>query len=609
MIPNSRFEAQQREGVLPGPPEALDTRDLRFLLERVFDLPSILAAPLFRHHTDDDVWRMLNEAERLARDAFAPFAHLCDETEPTLQNGRVHVGGRVGESLRKFIDTGFWRAPFDREWGGDRVPALARTAIIGQFAAADMAAISYACLSMSAASMLQTWGTLAQKQRYLPDLIAGRTFATMCLSEPESGSSLADIDLSATPLQDNRFLLKGVKTWISAGDHDLSENILHFVLGRALDAPPGVKGISLFMAPRTLTAPGGAQNNGIRVARLNPKMGNKGYVNTYLEFGAAGDCEAELLGPERQGLRVMFDMMNDSRIAVGTAAAACAYGSFRYALKYARARRQGRSPGSSEIAAIVEHGDVQRLLMTQKTYAEGALALCLYGASLIDARDLCEDASERERLASTLELLTPVAKTWPSESGLRVNELAIQTIGGAGYARFHPLERLYRDNRINAIHEGTTGIQAIDLVCRKLPADGGDTYRSLAGRVRADIDAVPRSSEGLTPSIALGALWQSLDETVGRILNVRDPDAAIGMRANAPLFLEAFGVGIVGWLWLRQARAAEQVLAENSRADYAFCRGKIAACSFFAAREIPHAHNLLAIFSRAEPMEFSSAWL
>ncbi len=322
----------------------------------------------------------------------------------------------------------------------------------------------------------------------------GRFFGTMCLSEPHAGSSLGDIRCSAEPIGNGDYRIRGSKMWISGGEHELSENIVHLVLAKLPDAPPGVKGISLFLVPR-LRPDGddGHHDNHVVLAGLNHKMGQRGIVNRLLNFGEGGDCIGQLVGEPNRGLAQMFHMMNEARLEVGLGSVAVAYAGYRHSLAYAAQRPQGRHPDQRDPATgqvmIIEHADVRRMLLRQKSIVEGGLALCLYAARLVDEERTASLNEGRHDAHLLLELLTPVCKAWCSHYGLQANELAIQVLGGYGYTRDYPVERLYRDNRINPIHEGTNGIQSIDLLGRKVALQDGAAMRRLMLLIQDDIAA------------------------------------------------------------------------------------------------------------------------
>jgi len=423
-------------------------------------------------------------------------------------------------------------------------------------------------------------------------MLAGRFTGTMCLSEPHAGSSLADLRCQARPHDDGHYRLTGTKMWISGGDHGLAETIVHLVLAKLPGAPPGVRGISLFAVPRDRVSEDGSvgEPNDVRLAGLNHKMGWRGTTNAVLSFGERGECRAEIVGEPHRGLEYMFQMMNAARIGVGTNAVALGYAAYGDALAYARERRQGRLPGSKDPGSppveILRHGDVRRMLLAQKCWVEGGLALVLFCARLADEERCAADAPERARIHRLLELLTPIAKSWPSEYCLEANKLAIQVHGGYGYTRDFPVERLYRDNRLNHIHEGAHGIHGLDLLGRKVVAQDGAALKDLFARMAETVGRARRSALLAPYAEALEAAIADAAQTTARVASVlrEDPEVAL---ANATLYLDSLGHIVVAWRWLVQAQAAESAYASASGSERDFYAGKLSACRYFFRHELP----------------------
>ena len=553
----------------------LTTRDMAFLVHDWLEASS-LAPGGGEAMSRDAIDAVLELAERGARDWFLPHYRDADRHEPTLDETGVHVLPAVRAALHQYAEVGLYSAGFSQALGGMALPYLVQSALFAQFAAANIATAGYAMLTIANARLIATFGSVAQIDAFARPQIQGRWLGTMCLSEPEAGSSLGDIRTRAVADGEDafgaRYRLVGNKMWISGGDHDITDNIVHLVLAKVPGAdgvlPEGSRGISLFIVPKLL--PDGRRND-VVVAGLNHKLGYRGTVNCLLNFGEQGGAIGWRVGEVGQGLPQMFQMMNEARIGVGLGAAMLAYRGYRAALRYARERRQGRPPGvrGGPPVALVEHADVRRMLLEQKAYAEGALALCLYCARLVD-----EDGPES---LSLLALLTPVAKTWPSEFGLAANDGAIQVHGGYGYTRDFDVEQLYRDNRLNAIHEGTTGIQALDLLGRKVLRDQGSGL-AIAGARIARVQQLAAASPVLAGhAAALAAAWQQLLATIAVL------ERAPGASAfdNATPFLRAFGHVVVAWLWLDQALVAERDPTDP------FLAGKLRACRYFYECELP----------------------
>ncbi|MEM8755499.1 MAG: acyl-CoA dehydrogenase family protein, partial [Pseudomonadota bacterium] len=480
----------------------LRARDVAFMLHDVIGVERFCNHPRFAGQSREDYDQILALAEEIAVEAWEPLAARLDVDEPTFDGERVHVIPEAKEALQKFWDAGIQTAGFAPERGGMGLPFTVAQGISAWFNAANVSLQGYAMLSVGVGNMLVAHGSEEQIEKYLPPILEGRWTGTMCLSEPHAGSGLADIRTRAEPQEDGSYRLFGSKMWISAGEHELSGNIVHMVLAKIPGGPAGVKGISMFIVPKILDD---GSKNDVKLIGLNHKMGFRGTTNCALNFGDDGDgAVGFLVGEAHQGLAYMFHMMNEARIGVGLGAACLGYTGYLHALAYAKDRKQGRAPDdkdpTSPMVPIVEHADVKRMLLQQKSYVEGALMLVLHAASLVDAAETAEGdaAQEAEEL---LDLLTPIVKSWPSEFGLRANEGAIQVLGGAGYTRDYPVERLYRDNRLNHIHEGTRGIQGMDLLGRKVPQTGGVGMRRLAEAVEATA-AEAAGSEDLAPLAA-----------------------------------------------------------------------------------------------------------
>ncbi|MBL8382745.1 MAG: acyl-CoA dehydrogenase [Burkholderiales bacterium] len=574
-------------------------RDLAFVLYELLDVETLTRRPRYAEHSRETFDAALDVAERIARDHFAPHNRAGDENEPTFDGERVSIIPQVGAALEAFVAAGLMAAEHDAEYGGMQLPLAVAKACFAFFNAANVGTASYPFLTIGSANLLLAHGSAAQIDTYVRPMLAGRWFGTMCLSEPQAGSSLSDIRTLAVPQDDGTYRLTGNKMWISAGDHELSENIVHLVLARTPGAPAGVKGISLFVVPKYLArADGGiGERNDVVLAGLNHKMGYRGTVNTLLNFGEGrfrpggrAGAVGGLVGELHRGLACMFHMMNEARIGVGLGATMLGYTAYLHALDYARGRPQGRHPRAKDPASpqvpIIEHADVRRMLLAQKAYAEGALALNLYCARLVDDERGAESAAAREEAGLLLELLTPVAKSWPSQWCQEGNSLAIQVHGGYGYTRDYPVEQFYRDQRLNPIHEGTHGIQAIDLLGRKVAQKDGAALR-LLGR---EIEKACREAGALRETVhwarALGEATARIGLTTQKLHAAGDPDR---MLANAAAYLEAFGHVVVAWVWLRAATVAARRLADGAGApgEEAFYRGKLAAAAFFFRWELP----------------------
>jgi alkylation response protein AidB-like acyl-CoA dehydrogenase len=579
----------------------MSTRDtLDFLLYDWLKVDRLSERERFADHSRATFDAVLDTCERLARDKFAPFNRLLDTEEPRFENGRVRLPQATHDALHAYAATGMVAASQDAEIGGMQLPCVVEMAANAFFSQASIAIGAYTMLTHGNAGLLLAHGTERQKQVFAVREFAGEWFGTMCLSEPQAGSSLSDIVTRATPDGDDfeadplgaRFRLVGNKMWISAGEHEITPNIVHLVLAKIPGPdgklPAGVKGISLFIVPKNLVDAEGRLTgirNDVSLAGLNHKLGFRGTTNTLLNFGEKGGATGYLVGRPGEGLRCMFHMMNEARIGVGLGATMLGAAGYDASLAYAKQRTQGRPIGaggkdaSAPPVRLIAHADIRRMLLAQKSYVEGGLALALYCARLVDEQHTgAPDA--RAEAGTLLELLTPIAKSWPSEWALEANSLAIQVHGGYGYTRDFPVEQHWRDNRLNMIHEGTHGIQGLDLLGRKAVMQGGAGLQLLAHRVDATIArALPRLSLA-THASALAQALQRLGAATRSAWATADPEDAL---ANATPYLQAFGHTILAWLWLDVGAA----ILESGDAATTANVGRLAALDYFMRYELP----------------------
>ncbi len=585
-------------------PNILRREDIAFWLYDFLDLEDLARLPHFRDVERDVADAILDSVEKIAEEKFQPHATKLDAQEPEFDGENVQIIPDVKEAIDSFCEAGLMGAGFDHEYGGLQLPYLLQTAISAWFSAANWGTSGYAGLTVAAGNLLAEHASKEQKQRYLLPMVAGRYFGTMALSEPHAGSSVGDIKTRAVLQEDGSYHLVGNKMWISGADHEMSENIINLVLARIPGSPAGVKGISLFIVPRYLINEDGTRGrkNDIKLAGLNHKMGCRGTVNCVLNFGDDGGAVGWLVGEPNAGLRYMFSMMNEMRIGVGLSAAALASTGYLHALDYAKDRTQGRKltdrDPNTPMIPIVEHADVKRMLLQQKAYAEGAMALCLYAARLTDELRAGDDAT-RQKALLLLDILTPIVKSWPSEFGLRANETAIQVLGGAGYTRDYPLERFYRDNRLNHIHEGTKGIQGLDLLGRKVPMHDGASFKQLMAEIEAGIVEAKAHPE---LAACAAQLMQTLTLAGRTTISMASKAEQLGQEtylANATVYLDMLGHVVVGWIWLRQAMAALKKQADIGDED-AFCQGKLAACQYFFRYDLPVVETQCALLEQMD---------
>jgi butyryl-CoA dehydrogenase len=626
----------------------LSRRDIAFMLYEWLDVEALNQRARFQDHNRESFDAAIDTAEQMATELFAPHNKQSDSEEPhAVPDGpclKVRIIPEVKTALDAFSAAGLMAAGQDFERGGMQLPLVVEKVLASYFTAANVATSAYTFLTISGAKTLLKCGTPEQVRRYVEPMFAGRFFGTMCLSEPQAGSSLSDITSRAVPDPvagvdgERRYRLSGNKMWISAGEHELSDNIVHLVLAK-IPGPdgkliPGVKGISLFIVPKYLVNDDGGlgERNDVVLAGLNHKMGNRGTSNCLLNFGEGkftpqgrGGAIGYLVGHAHQGLANMFHMMNDARIAVGLGAAVLGYTGYLHALDYARSRPQGRHPAQKDPAqpqlTIIEHTDVRRMLLAQKAYVEGGLALVLYSARLVDEQQTAETPEAREHASRLLDFLTPITKSWPSQWCVEANSLAIQVHGGYGYTREYNVEQFYRDNRLNAIHEGTHGIHGLDLLGRKVAVQDGALFKAFGAELRKTVRKVRGSvgtpdtvaahlrdisAELLAHADALDAAWQAVEQVTQKLYAAGDMNKTL---ANASTYLEAVGHVVVAWIWLQQALLAAASLDPDS-ADADFYRGKLQACRYFFRWELPKVEQQLELLASIDTttLDMRDAW-
>ena len=594
----------------------LDPRNLAFELYEVLDAEELTQRERFADHNRETFDAALATARQIAEKFFAPHNRKSDENEPEYVDGAAVLIPEVKPAVDAFIEAGFQNAGRSFEEGGMQLPNLLSRACFAHFQSANIATSSYPMLTMGASNLFGKFGTEDQKRRFFQPMIDGRFFGTMALTEPHAGSSLSDLRTRAEPAGDGTYRIKGNKIFISGGDHPLSENIVHMVLAKLPDAPPGVKGISLFIVPKFLVNDDGSlgERNDVVLAGLFHKMGWRGTTSTALNFGDNGNCVGYLVGEPHKGLAYMFQMMNEARIGVGMGAIMLGYAGYLYSLDYARERPQGRHPDgkdpTSPQVALIEHADIRRMLLTQKAYVEGSFDLGLFCARLVDDGKTGTSDEQRQLANELLDLLTPIVKSWPSEFCLKANELAIQILGGHGYTREYPVEQYYRDNRLNPIHEGTHGIQSLDLLARKLTQNKGAGLRQLIGLIE---DSIQRAGEHASLEELrkpLEQLLQHLQTTTQALLTDLGSGKVNETLANSALYMKVFGHAVIGWRWLEQAIRAEEGLARGNTADEGFYRGKLQAARYFLTWEVPACHHDLNLLDARDQtcMEMRDGW-
>jgi alkylation response protein AidB-like acyl-CoA dehydrogenase len=579
----------------------MSTRDtLDFLLYDWLKVDQLSARERFADHSRATFDAVLDTCERLARDKFAPFNRLLDTQEPHFDGERVHLPQATHDALHAYAATGMIAASQDAGIGGMQLPCVVEKAANAFFSQACIAMGGYVMLTHGNAGLLMAHGTDRQQQVFAAREFTGEWFGTMCLSEPQAGSSLSDIatravhdgeDFESDPLGP-RYRLVGNKMWISAGEHEITPNIVHLVLAKIPGPdgklPPGVRGISLFIVPKHRVDADGkltGERNDVSLAGLNHKLGYRGTTNALLNFGEKGGATGYLVGQPGAGLRCMFHMMNEARIGVGLGATMLGAAGYEASLAYAKQRTQGRpiGAGGKDAAAppvrLIEHADIRRMLLAQKAIVEGGMALALYCARLVDEQRTGTGESATEA-GTLLEMLTPIAKSWPSEWALEANSLAIQIHGGYGYTRDFPVEQYWRDNRLNMIHEGTHGIQGLDLLGRKAVMQGGAGLKLLAHKIDASIARTLPQARLAPHASALAQALQRLGAATRSAWATAVPEDAL---ANATPYLQAFGHTVLAWLWLDVGAS----ILEAGNADSTANVGRLAALDYFMRYELP----------------------
>ncbi|MDY6905303.1 MAG: acyl-CoA dehydrogenase [Thermodesulfobacteriota bacterium] len=572
-------------------------RNIRFLLYEVFDVDAMLGHEYYSQHNRKMIDMVIKAAVQLATDLLFPLFEEMDRKPPELVNGEVRVHPAMRKLISAYADGGWLtsRVPFDQD--GEQLPHMVADVCEFIFSAANYSAYTYAGLTIGAAHLIEAFGDQALYDTYVSHMRAGKWQGTMALTEPEAGSSLSDVATVAAPTDKGYYLIKGQKVFISAGDHDAVDNVVHLMLARIDGAPAGVKGISLFVVPKKRPGTdGGLEANDVTTSGIYHKLGYRGCPIAQLSMGDRDDCRGWLVGEPHNGLRYMFQMMNEARIGVGMGATAMASGAYYATLEYARTRRQGRKPGQkdplSPPVAIIEHADIRRMLLFQRSVVEGALSLLMQCSKYVDYQKVL-DGEEQEKYHLLLEILTPVAKSYPSEMGNLAISNGLQCLGGSGYCDDYPLEQYYRDCRIHPIHEGTTGIQGMDLLGRKVIMQEGRAFAYYIEAVRKTI-ADAGAQNGLADfADRLSAALDRLQEVTRHLMSVARLQGADVFLADATLYLEYFGIITIAWQWLRQGIAVQRALdAGPGKKDHHFYYGKMATLRYFFAYELPKTEGL-----------------
>ena len=581
----------------------LSDRDIGFQLYEVLDAESLCALPDFSEHSKETFELLLSSVRRFAREELFPTYRLMDAEPPSFREGRVHVHPLMRRLYPRMVELGLLTATRPPEVGGQHLPLTVASVASAYLMAANLSAYGYLGLTIGAAHLLEVFGTPWLKEHFMAPLYRGEWTGTMALTEPQAGSSLADVKTRASLAPDGTWRISGSKIFISGADQDFTQNVVHLTLARIDGAPAGTRGISLFAVPTRRPENGKLVDNDVQVSGVIHKVGWKGIASCVLSYGEVGDCRGWLVGEPNRGLACMFQMMNEARIMVGLNAVATATVAYHESLAYSRSRPQGRHAWSKDAAQpqapIIEHADVRRMLLRQKAIVEGGLSLLLCASWQADLAAHSPDAEARKRAGLLLDLLTPIAKTFPAEKGYEANALALQVHGGYGYSSEYLPEAWLRDQKLNSIHEGTTGIQGLDLLGRKVLAGGGEALRLFSEEVAATLTRARKAGveaswcEAMEQALAAAV---ELTMTLGQLGMAGEVEQMLRHSAD---YMELFSIVAVAWRWLAQAAAAREGLGRAGEGRD-FYEGKLCAAQYWFAVEVPRVPQLVALCRSAE---------
>jgi 3-(methylthio)propanoyl-CoA dehydrogenase len=571
-------------------------RDIRFVLEHVTPLTELTALEPYAHADPELVAGLLEEAGRFSSEAIAPTNRDGDLEGARLEGEEVVLPASFKKVYDQYVEAGWGTLQHPTEFGGGGFPLLVANAVKETINSANLAFSLGPLLTTGAVFLLTNHGSDEQKQTYLPKMVTGEWAGTMNLTEPQAGSDVGAVTTKAIPHDDGTYRITGQKIYITFGEHQLTENIIHLVLARLPDAPAGTKGISLFIVPKYLVDDDGSlgERNDVTCVSLEHKLGIHASPTCVMAYGEKGDgAVGELVGEPHTGMRGMFTMMNDARLGVGIQGLAMGERSYQQALAYAQERRQGRGPTSApgEQSPIIEHADIRRMLLTMKAYNEAMRGLCYANAHAIDLAHGSDDPAVREEQQKLADLLTPLSKAWCTDLGVELTSLAVQIHGGMGYVEETGVAQHYRDARIAPIYEGTNGIQALDLVGRKLPYDGGAFVKGFLADQREVVASLPDELAAIAGPLddALGVL----ERTTEWIFEHREEPNDVF--AGATPYLRIFGTVVGGVYLAKGAAAAQRLLAGEDTSDFGadFLDARITVARFYAEQLLPQVHGLV----------------
>ncbi len=567
--------------------------NLRFLLYEVHGIQDLLKYKRYEHIGGiEEINLLINSAKAIADKEMFPFFKVMDDNPVVYKDGKIHSHPQLKNIFKSIADAGWFSSVSALEHGGMQLPFMLYSAAHLIFEAANSSAQGYIGVSTGALELIETFGSKELNDAYVPNMFAGKWQGTMALTEPQAGSSLSDITTSANPTDKDYYEIVGQKIFISAGEHEACENFIHLTLARIKGAPAGTKGISLFVVPKFIQQNGELVNNHVLCAGDFQKMGQRGYATTHLIFGESGITKGFLVGEANKGLSYMFQMMNSARIAVGQTAAAVASAAYYASLFYANERPQGRDIANKDLSKeqilIINHADVRRMLLQQKSFVEGSLSLVNECLKYYDLEKLTE-GEEKEKMYLLLEILTPIVKTYPSDAGITSVSNALQVLGGYGYTMDFDLQQYYRDIRIMSIYEGTSGIQSLDLLGRKIPMQNGKAFQLLVEEIEQSISAAKTYTELKLYADKLTAAIETYKTTLHHLQQFAKQGDLEKYLADANLFMEMSGIVMLGWQWLKQGTVSQKALnaGETSNQTNAFYESKIETMKFFFKYELP----------------------
>ncbi|PLK45986.1 acyl-CoA dehydrogenase [Emticicia sp. TH156] len=568
-------------------------RNVNFLLYEVHDVESLTRHSYFADHNRETFDMTIDTATQIAENLMFPFLKDIDKNQPELKDGQVQVHPSIRNYLKAVGESGIIGADFDYENGGAQMPVTI-TSTVGYILMSANNGMMYTGLTAGGARLIASFGSDELKKQYIENMITGKWQGTMCLTEPQAGSSLSDITSSAEPLENGAYKIRGQKVFISAGDHDATENIIHLFLARIKGAPKGTKGISLFVVPKYRLD---GTDNDVTSMGIYHKLGQKGVPAMHLGFGDRNDdCIGYLVGEPNKGLSYMFQMMNEARIGVGLTGVSITSAAYYAALEYAHERPQSRRLNAKTAldtpqVPIIQHPDVKRMLLFQKSVVEGGLSLLLETSKYFDLSEASDDPEEKENAHLMVELLTPIAKTFPCEYGVLSISNAVQCFGGYGFTEDFPVEQYYRDIRITPIYEGTTGIQSQDLLGRKIMLAGGKPLQLLAAEIGKTIETANQYEGLIKYAQLLTESTGQLSKVTKHLLGIAGTGDIERFLSDATLYMELFSLNVIAWQWLKQGVVAQQKLLAGAN-DADFYESKIHTMKYFFHYELPKTQGL-----------------